>query len=52
MTAAHVVGTLDTNRDKLLYVRDVIAAIGLGTVLADVGTTDDPSYVYECEASP
>jgi uncharacterized protein (UPF0261 family) len=43
VTAVYVVGTLDTKADELLYVRDVIAATGLETVLVDVGTTDHVS---------
>jgi uncharacterized protein (UPF0261 family) len=35
---AYVVGTLDTKRAETLYVRDLIAAAGIPTVLVDVGT--------------
>lgn len=43
MSAVYVVGTLDTKRLELLYVRDVIEATGLETVVVDVGTTDHAS---------
>ena len=43
MGAVYVVGTLDTKRDELLYVREVIEATGLTTVLVDVGTSDHAS---------
>jgi uncharacterized protein (UPF0261 family) len=43
MTAVYVVGTLDTKHEELRYVREVIEATGLETVLVDVGTTDHAS---------
>jgi uncharacterized protein (UPF0261 family) len=43
MSAVYVVGTLDTKRLELLYVRDVIEATGLETVVVDVGTTGHAS---------
>ncbi len=39
--AAYVVGTLDTKKPELLYVRDLIEAAGVATVLVDVGTRSD-----------
>jgi uncharacterized protein (UPF0261 family) len=39
----YVVGTLDTKHEELRYVREVIEATGLETVLVDVGTTDHAS---------
>ena len=38
---AYVVGTCDTKGDELAYVRDLIAAAGLPTVLVDLGTRSD-----------
>jgi uncharacterized protein (UPF0261 family) len=38
VTRAYVVGTLDTKGDELRYVRDVVRAAGLETVLVDVST--------------
>lgn len=35
---AYVVGTLDTKKAETVYVRDLIEAAGVGTVLVDVGT--------------
>jgi uncharacterized protein (UPF0261 family) len=35
---AYVVGTCDTKGDELVYVRDLIAAVGVPTVLVDLGT--------------
>ncbi len=43
MKAVYVVGTLDTKRDELLYVRDVVEATGMVAVLVDVGTTEHQS---------
>jgi uncharacterized protein (UPF0261 family) len=43
VTRAYVVGTLDTKGDELRYVRDVVRAAGLGTVLVDVSTAGHPS---------
>jgi len=43
MKAVYVVGTLDTKREELAYVRDVIESTGLVAVLVDVGTTDHQS---------
>lgn len=40
MRTIYVVGTLDTKRDELAYVRDMVEATGLIAVLVDVGTTD------------
>jgi uncharacterized protein (UPF0261 family) len=41
MAKAYVVGTCDTKGDELGYVRDLIAAAGLPTVLVDLGTRSD-----------
>jgi uncharacterized protein (UPF0261 family) len=38
---AYVVGTCDTKGDELAYVRDLIAAAGVPTVLVDLGTRSD-----------
>jgi uncharacterized protein (UPF0261 family) len=38
---AYVCGTCDTKGDELVYVRDLIAAAGLPTVLVDLGTRSD-----------
>ena len=38
MPAVYVVGTVDTKGEELRYVRDLVAATGLETVLVDVGT--------------
>ena len=43
MKAVYVVGTLDTKREELAYVRDVVEATGVVAVLVDVGTTDHQS---------
>src|SRR6185295_2772924 len=43
MKAVYVVGTLDTKREELAYVRDVVEATGVIAVLVDVGTTDHQS---------
>ncbi|HEX2785476.1 MAG TPA: Tm-1-like ATP-binding domain-containing protein, partial [Ilumatobacteraceae bacterium] len=43
MKAVYVVGTLDTKREELAYVRDVVEATGSVAVLVDVGTTDHQS---------
>ncbi len=43
MKAVYVVGTLDTKREELAYVRDVIEATGVVAVLVDVGTTEHQS---------
>ncbi len=43
MKAVYVVGTLDTKREELAYVRDVIESTGVVAVLVDVGTTDHQS---------
>jgi uncharacterized protein (UPF0261 family) len=43
MKAVYVVGTLDTMREELAYVRDVIEATGVVAVLVDVGTTEHQS---------
>ena len=43
MRAVYVVGTLDTTREELAYVRDVVEATGLVAVLVDVGTTEHQS---------
>ena len=40
MSTVYVVGTMDTKGEELRYVRDVIAAAGLDTVLVDIGTTE------------
>ena len=40
MGKVYVVGTLDTKRAEHEYVRDLIRAAGVETVLVDVGTTD------------
>ncbi len=37
--AVYVVGTLDTKFDELTYVRDLVSATGLRTVLVDVSTS-------------
>ena len=37
---AYVVGTCDTKGAELAYVRDLIAAAGIPTVLVDVGTQE------------
>lgn len=39
MGSVYVVGTLDTKGDEHRYVRDLIEAAGVNTVLVDVGTT-------------
>lgn len=39
--AVYVIGTLDTKRDELVYIRDLIAETGLATRLVDVGTQSD-----------
>ena len=39
MSAVYVVGTLDTKRDELLYVRGVVEAHGVEAVLVDLGTS-------------
>ena len=41
MKKAYVVGTCDTKLEELVYVRDLIAARGIGTVLVDVGPRSD-----------
>ncbi len=38
---AYVCGTCDTKGDELVYVRDLIAAAGVPTVLVDLGTRSD-----------
>jgi uncharacterized protein (UPF0261 family) len=38
---AYVVGTCDTKGDELAYVRDLIAAAGVPTVLVDLGTRSE-----------
>lgn len=38
---AYIVGTADTKEQELVYVRDLIAATGLETVLVNVGTKSD-----------
>jgi uncharacterized protein (UPF0261 family) len=38
---AYVVSTCDTKGDELAYVRDLIAAAGVPTVLVDLGTRSD-----------
>jgi uncharacterized protein (UPF0261 family) len=38
---AYVVGTCDTKGAELAYVRDLIAAAGVPTVLVDLGTRSD-----------
>ena len=43
MKAVYVVGTLDTKREELAYVRDVVEATGMVAVLVDVGTTEHQS---------
>ena len=43
MKAVYVVGTLDTKREELAYVRDVVEATGVVAVLVDVGTTEHQS---------
>ena len=43
MKAVYVVGTLDTKREEVAYVRDVVEATGVVAVLVDVGTTDHQS---------
>ena len=43
MTAVYVVGTLDTKREELAYVRDVVEATGAVAVVVDVGTTEHQS---------
>jgi uncharacterized protein (UPF0261 family) len=43
MKAVYVVGTLDTKREELAYVRDVVESTGVVAVLVDVGTTDHQS---------
>ena len=43
MKAVYVVGTLDTKREEVAYVRDVVEATGMVAVLVDVGTTDHQS---------
>lgn len=43
MKAVYVVGTLDTKREELAYVRDVVESTGVVAVLIDVGTTDHQS---------
>jgi uncharacterized protein (UPF0261 family) len=43
MKAVYVVGTLDTKREELAYVRDVIESTGVVAVLVDVGTTEHQS---------
>ena len=40
MTRAYIVGTLDTKGDELLYVRDLLAAVGVQACVVDVGTGD------------
>ncbi len=37
--SAYVVGTMDTKRAELCFVRDLIKAVGVPTCLVDVGTT-------------
>jgi uncharacterized protein (UPF0261 family) len=41
MSRAYVVGTCDTKGDELAYVRDLIEAAGVPTVLVDLGTRSD-----------
>jgi uncharacterized protein (UPF0261 family) len=41
MAKAYVVGTCDTKGAELAYVRDLIAAAGLPTVLVDLGIRSD-----------
>jgi len=41
MARAYVVGTCDTKGDELVYVRDLIEAAGVPTVLIDLGTRSD-----------
>jgi uncharacterized protein (UPF0261 family) len=43
MSAVYIVGTADTKGGELGYVRDVVAAHGLDTVLVDVGTSGHTS---------
>ena len=43
MSAVYVVGTLDTKRDELLYVRSVVEARGVESVLVDLGTSGHQS---------
>src|SRR5262245_29721991 len=38
---AYVCGTCDTKGDELIYVRDLIRAAGIPTVLVDLGTRSD-----------
>lgn len=39
--AVYVIGTLDTKRDELTFIRDLVAATGIPTCLVDVGTQSD-----------
>ena len=39
MGAVYIVGTADTKGDELAYVRDMVAARGLNTVVVDIGTS-------------
>jgi uncharacterized protein (UPF0261 family) len=41
MARAYVVGTCDTKGDELVYVRELIEAAGVPTVLVDLGTRSD-----------
>jgi uncharacterized protein (UPF0261 family) len=41
MSRAYVVGTCDTKGDELVYVRELIEAAGVPTVLIDLGTRSD-----------
>lgn len=43
MAAVYVVGTADTKRAELEYVRDVVRAAGVEAVLVDLGTSGHPS---------
>ncbi|MGI8575989.1 MAG: Tm-1-like ATP-binding domain-containing protein [Egibacteraceae bacterium] len=43
MATAYIVGTCDTKRVELEYVRDLIASTGVETVLVDVGTQQPTS---------
>ena len=48
---AYVVGTADTKMPELAYVRDLIAAAGLQTVLVNVGTKGGEAGVDVTAAS-
>ena len=42
MTKAYVCGTLDSKEAELRYIRDCLAAAGIGTCLVDLGTSGEP----------